>query len=349
MYVFADSTEYRRFLAPEPDIKTLKALKNALEIKSKKGRPKAVLIVTDQVIDEYYRAEAQRISESRQQHAKKDFLLTFARLGKEESVEEKKINKKAEELKSSFEKLRNIKIKEFDKKIIETKKLIREIFALAKKVECNDQIFRKVEIRTARGMHPRRSKEGSVGDAINWEIILSTPDDRDFILVTQDSDFVESSSNDLHTTLRDEWCKSHTKKVRIVPFIGNFLSLVQKTEKKVAEKQTKKKNTMKKVTSKTPSKDNIPSPGTSTYVARSAPLSLSESPIVFPNPDTLEVSREHSISRAFPRLWNQTNEEPTSCPFCQANKDKIIEKFSLVYSSGKKSYYCMDCSREFSV
>jgi hypothetical protein len=350
MYVFVDSTEYKRFLAPEPDIKTLKTLKSLLGIKSKKGRLKAILIITDQVIDEYYRAESQRISESREQHAKKNFLLSFDRLGKEESIEEKRINKKAGELKSSFEKLRNIKIKEFDKKMTETKNLIREIFALAKKIDCNDQIFRKVEIRTARSMHPRRSKEGSVGDAINWEIILSTPDDRDFVIVTQDGDFIEKNSSDLHTTLRDEWCKNHTKKIKVVPYVGNFIDLIHKTEKNVIKKQVKKKKVTKKLASKNSSKDNTPSPGTSTYVARSAPLSLSENPIVFPNPDILEVPRDNSISRILPRVtWNQNGEDPVSCPFCQANKDKLIEHFPVVYGSKVKNYFCLNCGKEFSV
>jgi len=150
MYIFIDSTEYRRFLSPEPDLKTLRNLEKILKTKPKRGQVRPTLILTDQILDEYYRAESQRTEESRTTHTKKEFFIKFDRLGKEETIKEKGIDKKAKELQSSFEKLRDDKVKDFDKKIEEVKQLIKNIFSLATHISCDEKIFRNAEMRVAK-------------------------------------------------------------------------------------------------------------------------------------------------------------------------------------------------------
>lgn len=83
--------------------------------------------------------------------------------------------------------------------------LIAEIFARAEVIETTTDIFATAQMRLTIGNPP--GKSGSIGDAINWTILLkSVPDGEPLHVISEDGDFYSTLREDApHPFLEEEW------------------------------------------------------------------------------------------------------------------------------------------------
>ena len=87
----------------------------------------------------------------------------------------------------------------------EADNVIAKLFRLANKIEVSDELYQKAKRRVDLGNPP--GKRGSLGDAVNWEALLSRLDKtQDFYFVTEDRDYRSMVNPDQFLPyLRDEY------------------------------------------------------------------------------------------------------------------------------------------------
>ncbi len=101
--------------------------------------------------------------------------------------------------------------------------LIDEIFAKQKVVPVSKDTYERAIMRTALGNPP--GKSGSLGDAVNWEILLaSVPNAEDLHIISEDGDFYSSLSEDkVHPFLADEWKRQKEGKLFAYRTLSAFM------------------------------------------------------------------------------------------------------------------------------
>jgi hypothetical protein len=88
-------------------------------------------------------------------------------------------------------------------------RLIADIFSRASIIETTPEVFAAADMRLRIGNPP--GKSGSIGDAINWTILLRTvPDEEPLHIISEDGDFYSTLNEaQVHPFLAEEW---HTRK-----------------------------------------------------------------------------------------------------------------------------------------
>jgi len=120
-------------------------------------------------------------------------------------------------------------------------KLIGQLFASAELLRDDEDTVRRAYFRYLRG-HPPRKNDGSFGDAIAWELLLSSASD-DLVLITRDGDFSERRRGivSVNGFLEREWHAKHQgKKVEIYESLGEFINSFEKrraVKNEVVEKE----------------------------------------------------------------------------------------------------------------
>ena len=130
------------------------------------------------------------------------------------------------------------KMKDFSKQLtqdIETNvkeggkvdQIIFRLISLSEVIQTSPAILKRAETRVRLGNPPKKgtSEGSSLGDAVNWEIILEHTKD-DLILVSNDMDFFDKDWHDelvLNLFLQNEW-KGKKKKITV---IENFAKLME--------------------------------------------------------------------------------------------------------------------------
>ena len=114
--------------------------------------------------------------------------------------------------------------KDIKEKSLVADKLVADIFAKATKIPMSEANFlaakRRSELRNPPG------KNGSLGDAVNWECLLSTiPTSQDLFLVSEDGDFSSPiDPEQIGDFLASEWRNSKKSEVRLFKRVSQFLS-----------------------------------------------------------------------------------------------------------------------------
>jgi hypothetical protein len=101
---------------------------------------------------------------------------------------------------------------------------VAKLFDVSTLIDTTPEIVNKALLRVDCGNPP--GKKGSLGDAINWEALLTLSDvDDDFIVVTQDGDFRDHlKSTEINDFLRNEWSSSHKGKVILFQSLSEFIA-----------------------------------------------------------------------------------------------------------------------------
>lgn len=102
--------------------------------------------------------------------------------------------------------------------------LIKDIFENSQPVETTAAVFAAASMRMAIGNPP--GKNSSIGDAINWTVLLSSvPDGEDLHVISEDGDFYSSlNENQPHPFLVDEWFRKKSSKLFVYRTLSSFLS-----------------------------------------------------------------------------------------------------------------------------
>lgn len=184
---------------------------------------KLKLILTKQVIDEYNRNRETKIKEAL--NLIKDSKLEFnAPKILNNYSEFSDIRKNLKKINTEKDKLVKKLKKDISNRQLHADKLIDKLFASAFKINYNDSDIEKARLRSELGNPP--GKKGSIGDAINWELLLDNiPDKTDLYFVSEDGDFASKiDANNFSDFLNDEW--NDKKKSRLI-FYKSFTELIK--------------------------------------------------------------------------------------------------------------------------
>jgi hypothetical protein len=109
--------------------------------------------------------------------------------------------------------------------------LINRLFAAAESPEEDEDLLKKAHFRYLRG-HPPRKNDGSLGDAIAWELLLEKIND-DLVIVSRDSDFAETRRREtsLNAFMAREWRgRRPGKSAKLFVSLGEFINTFEKRE-----------------------------------------------------------------------------------------------------------------------
>jgi hypothetical protein len=100
--------------------------------------------------------------------------------------------------------------------------IVSTLFMKAKKIAVSDALYLKAVKRVRLGNPP--GKEGSMGDAVNWECLLSpVPKQQDVYVVSGDRDFRSQLVEDgVNEYLADEWRQEKSSFLHFYPRISSF-------------------------------------------------------------------------------------------------------------------------------
>jgi predicted nucleic acid-binding protein len=182
------------------DLEELKKL--AVLIEKKEIR----LFTTDQVRNEFTRNRGSKIVDAMRKLQDAKFNLSFPLFAKDyqEYAELRDLMKKADALHAEL--IKKIKYHaELDE--LSADKLVTELFGKAESIPVTDELYLEALMRIRLGNPP--GKEGSMGDAVNWECLLKgIPDQENLYLVSGDKDFrSQLSEGEVSEFLDEEWSR----------------------------------------------------------------------------------------------------------------------------------------------
>ena len=181
----------------------------------------AKVYLTEQVCDEFRRNRELRINDALKRFQQTDLsvqLPSFMK-GYGEFNEIKEISNELQTKSKAI--LENVH-KDISEHKLLADKLINEIFRRGV-IETTDEIYNEALKRVTLGNPP--GKNNSIGDAINWTILLKqVPDGEDLHIISEDGDFYSSlDKKNVHPFLKDEWKKKKESKLKVYKTLGSFL------------------------------------------------------------------------------------------------------------------------------
>jgi predicted nucleic acid-binding protein len=162
------------------------------------------LLITDQVLDEFYRNRERRIEGALKSFYGQIFNPQLPQICQDypEIVQLRETLQAYEKAHSAMVAKISIDIKA---KNLPADRLLQCLFTKGTKLTIDTAVIDRARLRMSVGNPP--GKNNSLGDAINWECLLAAvPDGTDLFLISGDKDYSSVfSEDDLSDFLRDEW------------------------------------------------------------------------------------------------------------------------------------------------
>lgn len=199
MHVFIDTNIFLSFYhLTSEDLEELKKL-----VVLVKGKD-IILHLPEQVIDETWRNRANKIKDKFESFKKEKFSTVFPAYCKSYK-EYKSIREAQKECEKHHAAMIAQIEKDIDERKLEADLLLVDIFKLAKKIERSSDIMSKARERMEIGNPP--GKKDSLGDAINWESLLtSVPKKIKLSIIADDADLYSPlDTSKLDEFLIHEW------------------------------------------------------------------------------------------------------------------------------------------------
>lgn len=230
MNIFIDTNVFLSFYHLSSD--DLGELKK-LAVLARRGDIK--LFLPDQVVDEFRRNRANKIADAMKKLRDQRIGLQFPQICRQYTA-----YAKLREAQAEYEKHHAILIERIEADIasstLEADKVVEELFTAARVVATPSDLVERARIRTDLGKPP--GKRGSLGDAINWELVLANvPVDEDLYFLTDDADYFSAlDANSLDPYLVDEWSRNKRSRLLLYKrisafFAGHFPHIELGTEK----------------------------------------------------------------------------------------------------------------------
>jgi len=204
MHIFIDTNILLNFFHFSKD--ELDALNNVFA-SHEHGAAKVHL--TQQVCDEFKRNRENKIKDALKRFKEIKFaaqLPSFMKAYDEYNA----IRKRSAELQALVKSISEKVEADIVAKRLVADSLISDIFSRAEIIPTSPKVFAAASMRLAIGNPP--GKAGSIGDAINWTLLLQTvPDGEPLHVISEDGDFYSTLNEDAaHPFLEEEWqaCKS---------------------------------------------------------------------------------------------------------------------------------------------
>lgn len=217
MKLFIDTNVYLSFFSlTSDDLVEFKKLGAAIDA------GKLTLLITQQVKDEFSRNREVKIAEALKKLKEHDRKIQFPALCKD--YEEYELLRETQgKFKAALDALQQKVRKDAISRDLQADTVIQDLFKKATSIDLTDELLARAERRIAVGNPP--GKNGSLGDAINWELLLEHGGFwEDLHIVSDDKDFYSSLDSDvLHGFLRDEWSAIHDAETFTYRRISHFL------------------------------------------------------------------------------------------------------------------------------
>jgi predicted nucleic acid-binding protein len=179
------------------------------------------LYLTDQVVAEFRRNREVKIADALKRLAEQRLNLQFPQLCKDYSEYDQLRN-----LQRNYEELHSVLLKNIAQDVAEqtlkADKTIEELFSKATTVDTTTKLIENARLRMQVGNPP--GKDGSLGDAINWEALLcEVQDGNDLYLIADDRDYVSAlDENKLKDFLIQEWFARKRSKIIFYRRLSSF-------------------------------------------------------------------------------------------------------------------------------
>ncbi len=180
------------------------------------------LLITDQIIDEFYRNREQRIEGSLKSFYGQTFNPQLPQICENYSEEAERLRSALKEYEQAHSVMVARVAIDIKAKNLQTDQIIRSFFENGHKVLLDQTIIERARLRMGVGNPP--GKNNSLGDAINWECLLNiVPDQTDLFLISGDKDYSSPlGDDDLSGFLRDEWERRKQSKIRFYRRLSGF-------------------------------------------------------------------------------------------------------------------------------
>lgn len=183
----------------------------------------ATVYLTEQVKDEFVRNRDSKLKDALKRFNSSNLNPEFPSFmkGFEEYEVLQDHLKQYKKLRSS---LLNKVTDSIEGEVLSADNLLKKIFEEATSISIAEEIFTSAQTRMARGNPP--GKNDSLGDAINWEILLSeVPDGNDVHIISADGDFFSKLDENLpNAFLRKEWISEKTGDLFVYRTLSEFVN-----------------------------------------------------------------------------------------------------------------------------
>lgn len=199
-------------------------LNKLTDLKSLIAVGEIILLLPEQVENEFYRNRETEIKKTLNHLQSKDFTINLPKIC-EGYQETKQIRKLISECGQNRKKLLENLQKDIINNSLKADTLIKDIFASAKKYLIDDETILKSKRRFDIGNPP--GKKRSYGDAINWETLLQySPIDKDLYFVSGDGDYSSPlDETKLSSFLLNEWEKKKACKIIYYKSLVSFFKI----------------------------------------------------------------------------------------------------------------------------
>ena len=235
IHLFIDTSTFLTFYAYTSD--NLEELKKVSDLI---GAGKLKLYIPEQVSDEFQRNREGKLAQSLTEFLRGGIAQAVPRFMAEypEAVDFTDAGKAYEQARAKLEKKAR---KDAAEQLLPADSVFTTIIDAAGLIKSEEEILQKANRRRLRGNPP--GKKDSVGDQINWEILLDkVPDGQDLHVVTKDGDYASALNSDSpHQFLQTEWKKKKNGSLfihrQLKPFLNakfSDIKLVLDIEKQLA-------------------------------------------------------------------------------------------------------------------
>jgi predicted nucleic acid-binding protein len=219
MKLYIDTNIYLAYMSPTSDTKSLKKLKKLIQDE------KVDLVLPLKTKQEYMKHFESRITDEKEKLKKsieKNLIVEGTDKSKEKTVLHEARIKKIKLFNRDIKKCAVEELKSFKKHIVIVKKLIKEIFEIAKNLRYSDETVSKAIIRYAKDLPPKKT-DHKFGDAIIWETLKENLKE-EIAIISKDGDFSDK-------LLFSEWKTYTKKKMTRFSALGQFINTMDKTDK----------------------------------------------------------------------------------------------------------------------
>jgi predicted nucleic acid-binding protein len=216
MQLFIDTNILLSFYSlNQDDLSELNKIIDAIE------QQRITLLLTDQIINEFYRNREQRIDGAIKSFRTQTFNTQFPQLC-EDYPEIDTLREALKRHEQAHAALATRILVDIKAKTLKADRIIQSLFSLGKKLSPDVTTVERAKLRMSVGNPP--GKNNSLGDAINWESLLKeTPTGEDLYFITGDKDYCSALNDDEFSDfLLTEWDAQKQTKIYFYKRLSSF-------------------------------------------------------------------------------------------------------------------------------
>ncbi len=217
MNLFIDTNIYLDFYHYTGEtLEELKKLVVAIETKAIR------LFLTPQVLNEFNRNRESKIADAIKRFSEQKLNNQFPQICKEYK-EFENLKMAIKEFEESKDKILQQLYEDIKNRTLGADKIINELFNKSENIKWTTDIIAESKMRMDLGNPP--GKDGSYGDAVNWELLLSGVPNEDLYFITDDKDYISKiNDKNLDPYLEGEWKSKKNSEIIFYRRLSEFFS-----------------------------------------------------------------------------------------------------------------------------